>query len=263
MPRRSDVAVRNRRRAGLVAVAGGAGPGIVLGAVIAGVVGWPVGLTVFCVVTGVVALLIWYRSTAVALRLLGAVPCLPEDQPRLFNVTEGLCATFGLRVPELWVVDDPVPNACTLGRSAHEALLVVTSGLLERLDLIELEGLVAHELAHVKRHETVLAGIGVVVLWPYARLSGRDDLLRSLLGPGREYRADQLAAATVRYPPGLRDALGAMAEGPAPSPGSVFAAPRLAMTRWLWVDPDPGPGRRDGRQGIEALEVRIAALTEW
>jgi len=242
---------------------GGAGiPGIVVGAVLTAVAGWPAGLVAFGLVTVLGALLVWYRSTAISLRVLGAVPCRPDDQPRLFNVTEGLCATFGLRVPELWIVDDPVPNACTLGRSAHEAVLVVTAGLLEQLDLIGLEGLIAHELAHVKRHETVLAGVGVVVLWPYARLTGRDELLRAIVGPGREYRADQLAVATVRYPPGLRDALAAVAGGPAPLAGSVFAVPRLARTRWIWVDPDPV--RRAEHEGtIEALSVRIAALAEW
>jgi Zn-dependent protease with chaperone function len=234
------------------------------------------------VVTLVGATVVWNRSTAIALRMIGARPCVPDEQPRLFNLTEGLCATFGVRMPGLWLVEDPVANACTLGRSAHEAVLVVTSGLLQRLGLIELEGLVAHELAHVKRHDTGLASVGVVVLAPYARLTGRDRLLGALVGPGREYRADVLAAATLRYPPGLRDALRAMAEGPAPAAASVFAEPRMAVSRWIWADPYPGAARHagearpdrtgPGRTGpdraapdssIERLDVRIAALAEW
>jgi Zn-dependent protease with chaperone function len=263
-PGRSETATAiraTRRRAGLVAIAGAVVPGLVAGAVLALLVGWLAGLVAFCAVTVGGALVLWDRSTAIALRVVGATPSGEEDEPRLHNVVEGLCATFGLRMPELWTVNDPVPNACALGRSAHEAVIVVTSGLLQRLDPIALEGIVAHELAHVKRHETVLAGVAVAVLWPYARLTGRDDLLRAVVGRGREYQADALAASTVRYPPGLRDALAAMAAGPVPGAGSVFAPARRAATRWIWADPDPG-GRR-GSGGLDDVDVRIAALAEW
>ena len=68
------------------------------------------------------------------------MPIDEHDDPRLYNVTEGLCATFGLGMPSLHVVDDDVPNACALGRDARRSDLVVTTGLLRRLDPIELEG---------------------------------------------------------------------------------------------------------------------------
>jgi Zn-dependent protease with chaperone function len=241
--------------------AGAAVPAVVLAVVLAVTVDPWVGLAALVVVTAVGAVAIWLRSPAICLRLMGAVPCRVEDQARLFNVTEGLCATFGLRQPELWIVADEVPNACALGRSPDDAAVVVTSGLLDTLGLIELEGLMAHELAHVKQGDTAIAGVGVTVMAPLARVTGRDGWLRAVIGRGREYDADLLAVATVRYPPGLRDALTLMQGGPSPAAGSIFSPARLAMTRWIWVDPDPGhPTEEVG--SIDALGVRIAALAE-
>jgi Zn-dependent protease with chaperone function len=249
------------RRALVAATVGAAVPALVIGAVLAAVVDRWVGLAVLVVLTVVGATLVWRGSTGFCLRLIGAVPCREDRQARLFNVTEGLCATFGLRVPDLWTVADPVPNACALGRSADDAVLVVTSGVLEALGLIELEGLVAHELAHVKRGETALAGVAVTLTAPLARVTGRDSWLRTVVGRGREYDADRLAVATVRYPPGLRDALTLIAKGPRPAPGSIFEGSRFAMTRWIWVDPDPARSGED-HSSLDALDVRIAALAE-
>jgi Zn-dependent protease with chaperone function len=253
-----------QRRALLVAVVGAAVPAVIIGAVLAAVVEVWVGLGVLVVLTLVGAVLIWRRSTAFCLRLLGAAPCQPERHARLVNVTEGLCATFGLRVPDLWTIADPVPNACALGRSADDAVLVVTDGLLDTLGLIELEGLVAHELAHLKRGETALAGVAVTVTAPLARITGSDGWLRSVVGRGREYDADQLAVATVRYPPGLRDALTMIGNGPRPAAGSIFEDRRLAMTRWIWVNQDPGHSGSAGTSpaSLDDLDVRIAALAE-
>jgi Zn-dependent protease with chaperone function len=245
----------------VVAGAGGAVPGLVVGAIVAATVDLWAGLACLVVMTATTAIVVWRRSTAFCLHLIGAVPCRVDEQARLFNLTEGLCATFGLRPPELWIVDDNVPNACALGRSPDDAVLVVTSGVLDTLGLIELEGLVAHELAHVKRGETALAGVGVMLTAPLARLTGRDGWLRLVIGRGREYDADLLAVSTVRYPPGLRDALTLIQGGPVPTAESIFSPRRLVMTRWIWVDPDPGrTGDEPG--SIDALGVRIAALAE-
>jgi Zn-dependent protease with chaperone function len=245
----------------VVAAAGGAVPGLVLGVILAATVDWWAGLISLVVITALAAIVLWRRSTSFCLHLIGAQPCRIDEHARLFNLTEGLCASFGLRPPELWIVTDKVPNACALGRSPNDAVLVLTSGMLETLGLIELEGLVAHELAHVKRGETALAGVGVMVVYPLARLTGRDGWLRLVIGRGREYDADLLAVSTVRYPPGLRDALTLIQGGPVPTVESIFAPRRLAMTRWIWVDPDPGQ-TGDEAGSIDALGVRIAALAE-
>ena len=106
---------------------------------------------------------LWRLAPSVALSRIGAVPIDEHDEPRLCNVTEGLCATFGLSMPSLYVLDDDVPNACALGRDARRSVLVVTTGLLRRLDPIELEGVIAHELAHVKRGDNGVSCIGITL----------------------------------------------------------------------------------------------------
>ena len=91
-----------------------------------------VGIVALVVVGAAVMYGLWRLAPSVALRRIGAVPIDEHDDPRLYNVTEGLCATFGLSMPTLHVVDDDVPNACALGRDARRSDLVVTTGLLRR-----------------------------------------------------------------------------------------------------------------------------------
>jgi heat shock protein HtpX len=260
----TDAEIRaNRRRARLLPTAAGVLPGLVLGVVLGLVLGPVVGAVVGVVVAVVIAVSLSRRATNLALRLVGGHPVDDEDEPRLANVVEGLCATLGVPRPRLWVVDDPVPNACALGRQPANALLVVTTGLLDGLGLIETEGVVAHELAHVKRHDTAVSEIAAVVLYPLVRITGSDRLVHAAVGRGREYRADEVAAAAVRYPPGLRDALEMLGRGPAPAPGSVFTGRRWAATRWLWVDPMVGARDATVEGAIDATVVRSAALAEW
>ena len=146
------------------------------------------------------------------------MPIDEHDDPRLSNVTEGLCATFGLSMPSFHVVDDDVPNACALGRDARRSDLVVTTGLLRRVDPIELEGVIAHELAHVKRGDNGVSCVGITL----ASLFGGETMLRRCVGANREYRADVVGASAVRYPRGLLDALRAMMDAPPPAEGSLL-----------------------------------------
>jgi len=245
-------------------VADGLVAGLVLGLVLGVAVGPLVGAVTGVVVLVVVTVVLRRAADGLAVSMLGAVPLGDGEDPGLENLVDGLCATFGLRVPALMVVDDEVPNACALGRDPSHAVVVVTTGLLDRLDLIEMEGVVAHELAHVKRHDNAVTVAALAALRPVGWLGGGDRWLHAALGPGREYRADQVAAATVRYPPGLRDALEALVRGPVPAPGSIFAPRPLARTRWIWID--PMVGRRDEVLPVgenDATPVRIAALGEW
>jgi Zn-dependent protease with chaperone function len=258
----------NRRRARWLALLAGLVPGLVVGAVLAALGLLIVAAAAFVVITAVVAAVVWRGATSFVLSRIGARPARPSELPRLANVVDGLCATFGVPVPDLMVVNDAVPNACALGRDPSSAVLVVTTGLLGSFGLIETEGVMAHELAHVKRCDTVLAQVAVLVLSPWTVLFGRDRLLHRAVGRGRGYEADQLAVTAVRYPPGLRDALAVMASAPPPGPASVFSPRRLAVTRWLWVDPmvgrRPGTGPDADTEGeLDATSVRIAALDEW
>jgi len=246
-------------------------PGLVVG-VIVGVVLVAVGLPVyvaalaFVAVAAAVLVALWQRAPGAVLRAVGARPSREADRPRLHNLVDGLCATMGLPRPGIAVVDSPVPNAMAVGRDPATATLVVTTALDQALTLVELEGVLAHELVHVKRHDTVLATVAVSVLAPCSLVLGlpwATERVHSAIGRGREFDADQRAASVVRYPLGIGSALESMLEGhdrPAPwPPGSGRAA---ALTRWLWVDPIVGvPADQSTEGNLDDTRVRAAALS--
>ena len=251
----------NRRRAIRLCAWTAAFPALLLGALLLVAVSPIAGVAAFVVAGAAFMYGAWRLAPAAALRRIGAMPIEEQDDPRLYNVTEGLCATFGLSMPSLHVIDDDVPNACALGRDARRSDLVVTTGLLRRLDPIELEGVIAHELAHVKRGDNGVSCVGITL----GTLFGGEKTLRRCVGESREYRADVVGASAVRYPRGLLDALRVMMDAPAPAEGSLFASPsRFGSTRWVWIDPSVGhrddplvPGE------LDATSVRAAALSEW
>lgn len=187
---------------------------------------------------------------------------------RLADVTEGLCASLGLPLPEMRIVADPGPNALSLGRDPSGALLLATSALVETLERIELEGAVAHELCHVKRLDILT---GSLLATPAVRILDALSGGRAsgyLLGDSRELEADLAAVSLTRYPPGLLAALEKIRHSneyarPAAS-GSAFpsgAAGPLAgavagPTSRIWL----APLRTD--DGAEALAERIDVLQE-
>lgn len=138
-----------------------------------------VGFAVALPIAGVTAFLSYWKSDAIALRMSRARPADVETYPRLHNLVEGLCIASGLPKPRLYIVDDPAPNAFATGRNPQHAAVAVTTGLLQKLNRVELEGVLAHELAHVKNYDilvstiavtmvgvvALLADIGVRVLW--------------------------------------------------------------------------------------------------
>jgi Zn-dependent protease with chaperone function len=249
----------NRRHAVALCALAAVVPAVVIGLVLGLVVSPVAGVVALVVVALLIGYGVWRAAPAVALRQVGAVQLSERDNPRLFNVTEGLCATFGLRMPDLYVVYDAVPNACALGRNAASSALVVTSGLLETMGPIELEGVIAHELAHVKRDDN---GVSVIAL-TLARFGGA-GLLRRCVGENREYRADIVGASAVRFPRGLLDALRLMEQAPDPAGNSVFSPARFAATRYVWIDPSVGRHEELAALGdLDATSVRAAALSEW
>jgi Zn-dependent protease with chaperone function len=249
----------NRRRAVMLCSWTAAVPAVVIGAVLAVALSPVIGAIALVIIGIGIGYGLWRAAPTVALRRIGAVPMRERDNPRLLNVTEGLCATFGLRMPELFVVFDAVPNACALGRDPGSADLVVTSGLLETMGPIELEGVIAHELAHVKRGDNGVSSIALAL----GRVGG-ERVMKRCVGEGREYRADVVGASAVRFPRGLLDALRLMIQAPPPAGNSVFSAARFGASRWVWTD--PSVGHRDEPVVIgdlNATSVRAAALAEW
>jgi len=229
--------------AGGLAAAGAVGLGIVIligSAVLGGVI----------VVAGLLAAPVHVE------RLLGAHRVPEGSAPRVENLVEGLCATFGVAHPPLFVVEDDRVNLAMVATSTG-AVMVVTSGLLEGLDLIELEGVVAHGLAHLRlddvRRGTLAATIPAFL--------GNDSIRHRLAGRGRLLRADEVAAVSVRYPVAIAAVLERCAAQPDPEPPSLFASDRFARTRWLWFDPLT---RGDDAIGeVDATSVRAQALAEW
>ena len=256
----AEVAANRRRVIRLCAVSA-VPPALLIGAVLWAATSVIVAAIVFVLVGAAVMYALWRLAPSVALHRIGAIPIDEHDETRLSNVTEGLCATFGLSMPSLQVLDDDVPNACALGRDARRSVLVVTTGLLRRLDPIELEGVIAHELAHVKRSDNGVSCIGITL----GRIVGGESTLRRCVGENREYRADVVGASAVRFPRGLLAALRTMMEAPAPAAGSFFASSaRFGSTRWVWID--PSVGHRDDALvpgDLDATSVRAAALSEW
>lgn len=251
----------NRRRAVRLCAWTAVVPALLVGLLLGIAVNLILGIVAFVLVGAAVMYGLWRLAPSYALKRIGAVAIDEHDHPRLYNLTDGLCATFGLAMPALFVVDDDVPNACALGRDARRSDLVVTSGLLRRADPIELEGVLAHELAHVKRGDNGVSCVGITL----GSLFGGERTLRRCLGESREYRADVVGASAVRYPRGLLGALNMMMEAPAPGQGSLFAAAnRLGPTRWVWIDPSVGHRGDPLVPGdLDATSVRAAALSEW
>jgi Zn-dependent protease with chaperone function len=255
----------NRRRAALICLIPAAVVGILAAAVVAAV-GQPlVAVAVLVVVSAVLSLWTWRGAAARVLRSLDAAPSREEDRPRLHNLVDGLCATMGLPTPAILVVESALPNAMAVGRDPRSASLIVTTALDGALTLVELEGVLAHELVHIKRQDTVVAGAAVSVAAPVTLVrgaSGGAELVHKLVGHGREFSADQRAAAVVRYPVGLGSALRAMASRSG-TPGSwpPGTGRTAVVTRWLWIDPVPttdAAGPADGE--LDDTSVRAAAL---
>ena len=264
------LARRNRRRGFAVAAFPGLVVGIVVAVVCIAVINVVAGVVAGVAVAVVLALVTWRAATPALVRALHAVPADEDEYARVFNQVEGLCASMGLALPTVYVVEEEARGAVTLGRRRRLAVLVVTSGLVDALDPVQLEGVLAHELVHVKCADIVPATMAAAVALPLvAVLPGTANLVHTLAGRGREFRTDQRAVSVTRYPPGLRDALALLVDGPVPSPGSPLAGRGVALvTRWLWTVslPDPSGGRRPGGGVAGELDdaaVRISALDEW
>ncbi len=139
------------------------------------------------VVAGVGAFVGYYNSDRVALAISKARPARLEDHPHLYHSVEGLAIAAGIPTPKLYIIDDSAPNAFATGRDPDHAAIAVTTGLLSKLNRVELEGVVAHEMSHVANFDTRLMTITVVLVGTVALVS--DWMLRTFFwGGGRRRR---------------------------------------------------------------------------
>jgi heat shock protein HtpX len=188
----------------------------------------------------------YYYSDKIVLASMRARPADKSEFPHYINAVEGLALAGGLPVPRTYVMDDPAPNAFATGRDPDHAVICVTTGLLEMMDRTELEGVLAHEMSHVKNYDIrfmmlVAVLVGAIALmadwfWWSGRLGGfrsRDSensgqlgmiffvigialailapisamLIQAAISRRREYLADASGAMMTRFPEGLANAL--------------------------------------------------------
>jgi heat shock protein HtpX len=126
--------------------------------------GGPAFIVVAAVIAGGAAALSYWKSDVVALAVSRARPASVEQFPRLHNIVEGLCIAGGLPKPRIYVVDDPSPNAFATGRNPKHAAIAVTTGLLDRMNRVELEGVLAHELSHIKNYDILVSTLAVTLV---------------------------------------------------------------------------------------------------
>ena len=235
-------ATANRRRAvALVAVAS-VPLGVAIGLLFWWGLGWPAGIIAFVVGTLVVSGVMWWAAEPLARRALGGTPADAREHARLLNLVDALCATVGTGHPDVRVREEPGLNAAVCGRSRRTATLVVTQGLLDELNRIELEGVVAQQLTRIRSHDMLPATVTVATL----------GIGATFLSPHEPVTAmDRAAVSFTRYPPGLISALEKMeAKGT-----EVRGASRATAQLWF---ADPGVGRAP----VTPLKDRVDALRE-
>lgn len=141
------------------------------------------------IIAGVSSFFSYYFSDSLVLAISGAKQIQGNDDPRLFHAVENLCIGAGLPMPKIYTIDDTAPNAFATGRDPQHASIAITTGLLQKLDKLELEGVIAHELSHIKNFDIRLMSIVVVLVGMVALVS--DWFLRSMWWGGRRERSER------------------------------------------------------------------------
>lgn len=292
----------NKRRSALLIV------GFV---VLVSLVGWAFGLLlgsgpiwaiVALVFSGAMAFASYWKADAIALAVSRAKPADPQQYQRLHNLVEGLCIAAGLPKPRVYIVDDPAPNAFATGRNPKHAAIAVTTGLLEKLNRVELEGVIAHELSHVRNYDilvstlavtlvgsiALLTNIGMRMMWWNGGRVRRDGdrnggnplailglvllifapiiakLMQAAVSRRRETLADVSACQMTRYPPGLISALEKLRDDVTVTHSATTATAHLWIEQPMSGVGDAGKFGRLNRMfdTHPPLEERIALLRE-
>ncbi|MEI6496328.1 MAG: M48 family metallopeptidase [Actinomycetota bacterium] len=220
----------------------------------------------------------YWKADAIALAVSRAQPADPQQYQRLYNLVEGLCIAGGLPKPRIYIVNDPAPNAFATGRDPRHAAIAVTTGLLEKMNRVELEGVLAHELSHIRNYDilvstlavTLVGGIAILtdtairlMWWNGGRVrrdGDRNDgnnplafvgfallivapilakIMQATISRRRETLADISACQMTRYPPGLISALEKLRDDTTVTHSATTA------TAHMWIEqPMAGVGDR-------------------
>jgi heat shock protein HtpX len=146
----------------------------------------PGAMVVAALVAGIGAFVGYFNSDKMVLAISRARPAPPSEFPFLHNTVEGLAIAAGIPKPKVYVIQDSAPNAFATGRNPEHAAVAVTTGLLDKLNRVELEGVIAHEMSHIADYDTLLMTITVVMVGTVALVS--DWMMRSFLWGGRRRR---------------------------------------------------------------------------
>ena len=204
--------------------------------------GYGYGAVVLAVIISMVmSISSYYFSDKIALASSGAKEITSEQNPYLYRIVENLCIAQGIPMPKVHIIHSPALNAFATGRNPQHASIAVTTGLMEALENEELEGVIAHELSHVKNYDILVMTVVVVLVGTIGLLAdmffrvrifgGRDgeskgngifaiigivaliispivaELIKLAISRRREYLADASGALLTRYPEGLARAL--------------------------------------------------------
>ena len=275
--------IRANKRRSVLLIAGFVLVVALVGAAFGVLVGYgPQGTIAALLLSGVLAFVSYWKSDRIALAVSRAKPADPQRYKRLHNLVEGLCIASGLPKPAVYVIEDPAPNAFATGRNPKHAALAVTTGLLEKMNRVELEGVVAHELSHIRNYDILVSTLAVTMVgaialltdlslrlmwWNGGRVARSGDrensnnplaligLVLLILAPigakamqaavsrRRETLADVSACQMTRYPPGLISALEKL------KADTTVTHAASTATAHLWIEqPMSGVGD-DGRLG--------------
>ncbi len=231
---------------------------------------------------GTVAAVSYWKSDAIALLVSRATLADPDEYRRLHNLVEGLCIASGLPKPRVYIVVDPAPNAFATGRDPKHAAIAVTTGLLEKLNRVELEGVLAHELSHIRNYDILVSTLAVTLVgsiailtdlgirmmwWNGGRVRREGDhgdsrnplallgfallifapilakLMQASVSRNRETLADVSACQMTRYPPGLISALEKLRDDTTATHSASTA------TAHLWIEQPMSGVADNGRLG--------------
>jgi len=271
--------IRSNKRRSAVLIVAFVGIVALVGLAIGLVVGNGLLFTLIAVlISGMIAFTSYWKADKIALAVSRARPAPVEDYQRLHNLVEGLCLAGGLPKPGVYIIDDPAPNAFATGRNPNHAAIAVTTGLLEKMNRVELEGVVAHELSHIRNYDILISTLAVTMVgavalmadmairmmwWNGGRVSRRGDhsngnnplayvgiillivapiiakAMQATISRKRETLADMSACQLTRYPPGLISALEKLKED------TTVTHAASTATAHLWIE-QPLSGVGDG-----------------
>jgi len=236
----------------------------------------------------VYAAIMYFAGARLSLAVNGAHEIQKKDHPKLWRTVENLAITNGLPMPRVFVMDDPAPNAFATGRKPSKSAVCVTTGLLEIMEDNELEGVLAHEMGHVKNYDirvsmvafalsavvSIIADIILHMTWFRSNDRENNNQLVMILGivaaiiapivatliqlaisRKREYLADATGALTTRYPEGLAGALEKIAQH-----GSMMRRQNTATAHLFFANPLKGRGLANLFSTHPPIEERIKRL---